>query len=197
LAGQTENLDISRRYAHAVFALAREHNHLEPLSADLRDLQSMLAESEDLRKFIGNAALKRSDQVKALEALGNRAKWGVLTRKFIGTLAQKRRLNMLPAIIDAVLAEIAVQKGEVTAEVTAAYPLDARQVENIAAALKKALGKTVIVQLRQDASIMGGLIIKVGSKLIDSSVQSKLERLHRALKSSNTSQGQKKIREVA
>jgi len=157
----------------------------------------MLASSSDLQKFISNATLKRDDQVKALAALGAKAQWAPLTQKFLGTLAQKRRLNALPSIINAVLGEIASHKGEVTAEVTAAHALDAAQVSNIAAALTKVLGKTVKVALKQDAAIMGGLIIKVGSKLIDSSVQAKLERLHRALKSSNTSQGQKKIREVA
>ena len=197
MAGQTDNQDISRRYARACFALAREQNQLEQVAADLTGLRHMLAGSSDLQKFISNATLKRDDQMKALAALGAKAQWSPLTQKFLGTLAQKRRLEGLPGIIDAVLGEIAAHKGEVTAEVTAAHALDAAQVSAIAAALKKVLGKTVKVALKQDAAIMGGLIIKVGSRLIDSSVQAKLERLHRALKSSNTSQGQKKIREVA
>ena len=197
MASQTESQDISRRYARACFALAREQNLLEPLAADLLGLRKMLGESADLQRFISNATLKRSDQAKALVVLGAKAQWSVLTQKFLGTLVGKRRLDMLPSIISAVLGEIAVHKGEVTAEVTAAHALDAAQVNNISAALTKALGKTVQVALKQDSSIMGGLIIRVGSQLIDSSVQAKLERLHRALKNSDTSSNKTKVREVA
>lgn len=197
MAGSTENQDISRRYARACFALAREHNQFDLLAADLISLQNMLAESADLQKFISNTTLHREQQSKALAALGAKAKFGPLTQKFLGTLAQKRRLPLLPQIITAVLDEIAAHKNEVTAEVTAAQALDAKQVEHIAATLKKVTGKTVKVEVKEDAAIMGGLIIRVGSQLIDSSVRSKLERLHRALKSPNASQGQKKIREVA
>ena len=197
MAGQTENGDISRRYAHACFMLAREGNQLEVVAIDMQGLQHMLAESADLRKFISNPALKRDDQIKVLAALGAKAQWSPLTQKFLGTLAQKRRLPLLSAIITAVLNEISAHKGEVTAEVTAAQDLDAAQVSNITASLTKVLGKKVKVELKIDAAIMGGLIVKVGSQLVDSSVRAKLERLHRALKSSNTSQDKKKIREVA
>ena len=197
MASQTESQDISRRYARACFALAREQNQLEAVAADLLALRKVLAESADLQRFISNATLKRGDQVKAIAAIGAKAQWSPLTQKFLGTLVQTRRINMLPTIITAVLGEIATHKGEVTAEVTAAHALDAAQVSSISAALTKALGKTVKVSLKQDSSIMGGLIIKVGSQLIDSSVQAKLERLHRALKNSDTSSNKTKVREVA
>lgn len=197
MASQTESQDISRRYARACFALAREQNQVDALAGDLTGIQQMLQGSADLQRFISNATLNRADQEKALAALGAKAKWSPLTQKFLGTLAENRRLNMLSFIIDAILGEIAEHKGEVTAEVTAAHALDDAQVKNISAALTKALGKTVKVSLKQDASILGGLIIKVGSKLIDSSVQAKLERLHRALKNPNSSSDKTKIREVA
>ena len=197
MASQTESQDISRRYARACFALAREQNQLEAVAADLLDLRKMLADSADLQRFISNATLKRSDQAKAIAVLGTKAQWSPLTQKFLGTLVGKRRLDMLPSIIAAVLGEIAIHKSEVTAEVTAAHALDATQVNNISSALTKMLGKTVKIALKQDSSIMGGLIIKVGSQLIDSSVQAKLERLHRALKSSDTSSNKTKVREVA
>lgn len=197
LAGSTDNQIISKRYARALFSLAREQSQLEQVAADLSALAGMLEASSDLAKFTSNTTISRNDQEKVLAALGAKAKFGALTQKFLGTLAQKRRLPVLSSIIAAVLAEIAAHKGELTADVTAAQQLDAKQVEHIAAALKKATGKTVKVNVLQDAEIMGGLIIKVGSQLIDSSVRSKLERLHRTLKSPNTSQGQKKIREVA
>jgi F-type H+-transporting ATPase subunit delta len=197
LAGRTEHQDIARRYALACFSLAREQGQLEQVAQDLLALKGMLAESADLQKFIGNATLQRADQAKALAALGGKARFSPLTQKFLGTLAMKRRLDALPEIITAVLGEISRYKGEVTAEVTAAHALDAEQLSGLAAALKKVLGLTVKVELKQDADIMGGLIIKVGSKLIDSSVRAKLERLHRALKSSNASRDKTKMREVA
>lgn len=197
MASATGNQDISRRYARACFALAREANQLDQVAADLTELQNMLGASGDLQKFISNATLHRDEQAKVMAALGAKAQWSPLTQKLLGTLAQKRRLAALPGIIAALLAEVAESKNEITAHVTAAQALDAKQVDGIAAALKKVTGKTVKVNVTEDAEIMGGLIIKLGSQLIDSSVRSKLERLHRALKSSNTSHGKKKIREVA
>ena len=197
MAGQTGHQDIARRYAHACFSLAREQNQIDQVSADLDAVQHMLSSSADLRKFIGNATLRRADQAKALAALGDKAKFGALTQKFLGTLALKRRLDILPGIIAAVQDEIARHKGEITAQVTTAQTLDAAQVNALAAALKKALGLTVKINQQQDTHIIGGLVIKVGSRLIDSSVRAKLDRLHRALKNSNTSKDKTKMREVA
>ncbi len=197
MTAHTENRYISRRYAHACFSLAREGNQLEPLAADLKALQGMLEESADLRKFLNNPTLRRADQEKALAALSEKAAFSPLTRKILGTLAHKRRLPMLAGIVAALLEEIARSKGEITAEVIVAQDLTDAQVQHIADALKKSLGQTVAVVLKKDESIMGGLIIKVGSKLIDNSVRAKLDRLHRALKNSNASQDKKKKREVA
>ena len=134
---------------------------------------------------------------KALAALSQKAGWSGLTQKFLGTLAQNRRLAELPAIIEAVLAEAAAHRGELTAHVTVAEALAPAQKDQLVAALQKLTGKNVNIDVTQDAAIIGGLIVKVGSKLIDGSVRSKLERLHRVLKNQNASQGQKKIREVA
>lgn len=197
MAGQTGNQDIARRYALAFFELAKEQGQIELISGDLHSLHLMMAESKDFLKFIGNAALRRDDQVRALAALGEKAGFSPLTRKFLGTLAEKRRLNLLADIAAAAEINLARHKGEVTAEVTAAQALDHAQLASIAASLKKVLGLTVKVTLKQDAAIMGGLIIQVGSQCIDSSVRSKLERLHRALKSSNLSSDKTKMREVA
>ncbi|MBU6475499.1 MAG: F0F1 ATP synthase subunit delta [Alphaproteobacteria bacterium] len=197
MTAQIENNDISRRYAHACFSLAREGNQIEPLAADLKSLQVMLEESADLRKFLDNPTLRRTDQEKALAALAEKAGFCPLTKKILGTLAHKRRLPMLAGIIAALQGEIAESKGEITAEVTAAEELSQEQAGHIAAALKKSFGRTVTVVLKKDAAIIGGLIIRVGSKLIDSSVRAKLDRLHRALKNPNASQDKKKKREVA
>lgn len=174
-----------------------EQKQVDHVSADLESLSKMFSGSPDLQKFVSNATLPRAVQAKALAEIGGKAKFCPLTLKFLGTLAMKRRLDALPAVIAAAQGEIARHKGEVTAEVTAAQTLDEAQIAAISASLKKVLGMTVKIEMKQDADIMGGLIIKVGSKLIDSSVRSKLDRLHRALKSSNASNGKTKMKEVA
>lgn len=197
MAGQTGHQDIARRYAHAFFELAKEQTQVGHISADLQALKRMLTESHELQRFIHNAALRREDEAKVVVALSDKAQFCALTKKFLGTLALKRRLDILPEIIATALDEIARHKGEVTAEVTSATVLDAVQLGNIAAELKKVLGLTVRVEQKLDAAIMGGLIIKVGSQRIDSSVRAKLDRLHRALKNSNTSNDKTKMREVA
>ncbi|MCE9508460.1 MAG: F0F1 ATP synthase subunit delta [Alphaproteobacteria bacterium] len=194
---KTGHQDIARRYGLAFFELAKEQGQIEQISLDLQSLKRMLAESGDFERFINNITMSRDGQAEALAAIGDKAKFTALTQKFLGTLAKKRRLNALPEIITAIQDKISFHQGEVTAHVVAAHALEPAQVSGIAAALKKVLGMTVKVELKQDAGIMGGLIIKIGSQQIDSSVRAKLERLHRALKSSNTSSDKTKMREVA
>lgn len=189
--------DIARRYSSALFDLAKEQGQVDNISADLQLLAKVVAEVSDFNKFIMNTALRREEQARALAAIGDKLKLSLLTKKFLGTLALKRRLSALPQILKALAAEIARHKGELTAEVTAAQALDGNQVSAIAAALKKSTGLNVKVDVKVDAEIMGGLVIQVGSLRIDSSVRSKLERLHRALKDTNTSKNATKMREVA
>jgi len=197
LAGQTGHQDIARRYARAFFGLAKEQGQIERISLDLQLLKRVLAESPDFRKFIGNAALKRAEEAQVIAVLGDKAEFSSLTKKLLGTLAMNRRLDILFEIVVAAQGEIARHDGEVTAVVTAAHALGSAQAAEIAAALKKVLGMTVKVELKQDPGIMGGLVIQVGSQRIDSSVKAKLERLHRALKNPDTSSDKTKMREVA
>ena len=197
MSTQTGNLNVARRYATAYYGLAQEQGQIDAVSQDLQSLSRILAESSDFLRFISNATLQRADQARALAAIGSKAAFCALTQKFLGSLAMKRRLNVLPQIIAAMQDEIARHRGEVTAEVTAAFALSPAQVSGIAAALKKNLGLTVKVIVKEDAAIMGGLVITIGSRRIDSSVKSKLERLHRALKSANTINNKTKMREVA
>jgi F-type H+-transporting ATPase subunit delta len=194
---KTGHQDIARRYALAFFELAKEQGQIDQISLDLQSLKRMLAESADFGRFINNITMSRDGQAQAFGAIGDKAEFTALTQKFLGTLAMKRRLNALPEIIAAIQDKIALHQGEVTAHVVAAHALEPAQLSGIAAALKKVLGMTVKVELKQDADIMGGLIIKIGSQQIDSSVRAKLERLHRVLKSSNTSSDKTKMREVA
>lgn len=185
--------DIARRYARAFFALAGEQGQVEFIAADLRILGGMLAESTDFNRFINDVTVGRDVQAKAIAALASRAGLSALTQKLLGTLAMKRRLALLPVIVAEAEAMVDAAHGVARAEVTTAQALDAAQADAIKAALKKSLGTEVKVAFRQDPDIMGGLIVKIGSRQIDSSVQAKLQRLHRALKNSNTDKTKKEV----
>ncbi len=197
MAGKTGNQAIARRYATAFFELASEQSQIDVIANDLTTIEGLLASGGDMDRFIKNTTLRRADQVKALSALAAAFKLSPLAEKLLGVVAQNRRLPDLSAIVAAAQELIAEHRGEVTAEVTAAQALDQAQIDAIASNLKKVLGKNVQVNLHVDAAIMGGLIVKVGSRLIDSSVKTKLERLHRALKSNNESSDKAKMKEVA
>lgn len=189
--------DIARRYATAFFALVGEQSAMAAVEKDMATLENLLASGGDIAAFLHDATLTRAQQSGALLALSKHLKLSPLTEKLLGTLAEKRRLPALGAVTAAVKELIAAEKGELTAEVTAAQALDQKQIGEIEASLKKSLGKDVRVNLHIDADIIGGLVIRVGSKLIDSSVRTKLERLHRSLKNTNELSSQKKMKEVA
>jgi len=196
LASKAGTQDIARRYATAFFDLAKEQGQVEQAAADFLSIAEALSGAE-FSAFINNPILRRSQQSEALGALTQQLKVSPLAGKFLGLLASKRRLAALPDIVAAVQELLSAHKGEVTAHVTAAQALDQTQIASISATLSKQLGKAVKVQLDIDPEIMGGLIIKVGSKLIDSSVRTKLDRLHRALKNTNESSDKAKMKEVA
>ncbi len=197
MAGKKENQAIATRYAIALFTLAQDEKSLDKVSNDLADIQTLLAESDIFTEFVYNKVLPRKVQIETLSNIANKAKFSDITKKFLGLLAEKRRLYLLENIIIAVEDEIALFKNEVTAEVTSASKLNKEQTKGIKSSLSASLGKTVILETTQDKEIIGGLLIKVGSKLIDSSVRSKLKRLHSNLKSSNTLAEKISLREVA
>jgi F-type H+-transporting ATPase subunit delta len=197
LASQTGNQDIARRYATAFFELASEQSQVDQIEKDLQAVGLLIQSGGDFTDFTNNATLRRADQASALTGIAQALKLSKLTEKFLGLLAQKRRLPELPGIVSAVQALISDHKGEITAHVTAAQALDQDQIGEIAASLKAGLGKNVRVDLEIDPAIMGGLVIQVGSRLIDSSVRTKLERLHRALKKTDDLSGKAKMKEVA
>jgi len=197
VASRTGNQDTAKRYATAFFALAKEGAQVETIDRDMQTLSALLDVGGDVLSFMHNPTLRREAQAEALQALAAHLKLAPVTAQFLGTLAVKRRLEALPLVVTAVQGMIAAHNGEITAEVTAAQALEQGQIDRIAVNLKKALGADVKVKLRVDPEIMGGLIIRIGSRLIDSSVKTKLERLHRALKNSNNTSDQKKMKEVA
>jgi F-type H+-transporting ATPase subunit delta len=173
---------LAGRYATALYELADEGKALDQVAADLQSLKAAIADSADLRRLITSPLVPRDQQQKAMLALV--AKLGVsdITRRFVGTVARNRRLFRLPDIIDGFAALLAAHRGEVTAEVTSAKALSPQQTEAVNTALRAAVGRKVAVALSVDAKLLGGLKVKVGSRLVDASLASKLQRLQLAMK---------------
>jgi F-type H+-transporting ATPase subunit delta len=142
----------------------------------------MIEESTDLRRLVRSPVLTRADQGKAMAAVLQQAGVSDLVRRFVALVAENRRLFALVDMIDAYLGELARRRGEVTATVTSAVPLSDAQTAAVTEALKRAVGGKVAVDLKTDASLIGGLVVKVGSRMIDSSLKSKLQRLQLAMK---------------
>ena len=173
---------IAERYAQALLELADEQKQLDQVADDLRAVQAALAESEDLRELARSPLYSREQKTKAIEAVLTRLGSGELTRRFAMVVAQNRRLFALSGMIEGYLAELARRRGEVKAEVTAARPLSDTQNETLVAALRGAVGSKVQVDVTVDPSLIGGLVVKVGSRMIDDSLRTKLQRLQLAMK---------------
>jgi F-type H+-transporting ATPase subunit delta len=173
---------VAGRYALALFELARDSDALDAVAADLASFESMLAESADLRRLIRSPVVSRGDQGKALAALGERAGFGALTAKFFGVIAEHRRLFALPGVIAAFRAMFAEHKGEVGAELVSAVPLQAPQVATLEKQLSAAVGKQVMLAARVDPGLLGGLVVRVGSRMLDASLRTKLRQLELAMK---------------
>lgn len=173
---------LADRYAAALFELADERHALDAVAGDLRALRAMLAESADLSRLVRSPVLSRADQGRAIEALAERAQLSQLTRDFLAVVARNRRLFAVPAMIDAFLARLAERRGEVTAEIVAAQPLSEAQNAALGDQLRQAVGRPVTIDLKVDPSLIGGMIVKVGSRMVDGSLRSKLQRLRLALR---------------
>jgi len=173
---------IASRYATAVFELALEDKALAALEADIGALDEAMAESEDLRDLIASPIYSRAEQAAAIRAVAARMKLSPLMTNTLNLMADKRRLFVVPQLIARVQAAIAEHKGEVTAEVTSARALTEAQTEKLAKALKVSVGKDVKINAAVDENLIGGLVVKLGSKMIDSSIASKLSNLQNAMK---------------
>jgi len=173
---------IASRYATAVFELANEGKKLKALEADVDALTAALSDSTDFAALINSPILSREEQSNSISAIGAKMKLSDTVANTLTLMANNRRLFVLPALLTSLRDLIAEEKGEVTAEVTAAKALTKAQQEKLAKSLKASVGKTVNINLAVDESIIGGLIIKVGSKMIDTSIASKLSNLQNAMK---------------
>ncbi|HSV29377.1 MAG TPA: F0F1 ATP synthase subunit delta [Candidatus Omnitrophota bacterium] len=173
---------IATRYATALFELAESQGALDQVAGDLKALKAMIRESADLGRLLQSPVLSRADQGKAIAAVAKEAKFTTLTANFLGLVAKNRRLFVLEGIIDAYLGRLAARRGEIAALVASAVPLSKAQLDSLTDTLKKAFGGDVAVNTSVDPSLLGGLVVKVGSRMVDSSLKTKLQHLKLAMK---------------
>lgn len=182
MADDSKNADVGGRYAHALFELAFDGGALAAVEADLKSLKAMTAESADLRRLIGSPTISTDDKGRGLAAIAAAAQFNPLTIKFLGLLAANDRTSALPVVTVAFERMAAEHRGAVAAEVTTAVKLSAAQQKGVAAALRQALGKDPEITTHVDPSILGGMKVRVGSRLFDSSLKTRLDQLKFALK---------------
>ena len=173
---------VAGRYATALFEIAKESKSLDKVEADILALEAALAESPELRHMLSSPVFTREDQGRAITAIAAKMGLGQAVTNTLGLMAKNRRLFVVPGLIAQLKALIAADRGEVTAEVTAARPLSEAQAAALADTLKASVGKDVKVEVTVDESLIGGLVVKVGSRMIDTSVRSKLANLQNIMK---------------
>jgi F-type H+-transporting ATPase subunit delta len=178
----SETTGLAGRYASALYDLADEHEALDAVAADLSTLRGLIGESADLARLVRSPVIGREDQTKGIQAVLAAAGAHELTSKFVCTVAMNRRLFALDGMIKSFLAELARRRGEVTAEVASAVELDQAQIDAVAEALKDPIGSKISIDMTVDPSLIGGLVVRVGSRMIDSSIRTKLQRLQLAMK---------------
>jgi len=178
----TREQGLAGRYATAVFELADEARSLPALEKDLLSLNAALKASKDLTHLVRSPAFAEADQARALKAVLAQMAAGELATKFVLTLAAKRRLFYLADIIAAFERILARHRGEIQAEVTSARALNDAELAELKATLKSRLGRDPRLDTRIDPSLLGGLVVKVGSRMIDSSLRTKLTGLRAAMR---------------
>jgi F-type H+-transporting ATPase subunit delta len=170
------------RYATALFELAVEHKALDAVAKDLERLNAAIEASADLARMIKSPVLPRDAQAKAIAAVATRLGASALVGKLLGLLAAKRRLYALPQIVRAFMARLAAHRGETFAEVVSAEPLDPAQLSRIKTELARKAGRDVTVTTAVEPALLGGLVVKLGSRMYDASLRTKLTSLTLAMK---------------
>ena len=173
---------LAGRYATALFELARDGKQIATVEKSLETLKAALGESADLTRLTQSPLLSRADGGKGIAAAAASLGLDDLTRNFLGVLASNRRLAELPAMMRAFAALAAADRGEVTAQVTSAHPLGDDQVAALKAQLKRRIGRDVALDVDVDPALLGGLVVRIGSQMIDSSIRTRLNSLAHAMK---------------
>ncbi len=173
---------LGGRYALALFELARDAKTIDAVESSLANVRDALAQSEDFRNLTVSPMVSRGAAVKAVSAVADELGVDATTKNFLGVLAENHRLGALPKIIKAFRALAAQHRGEIAADVTSAHPLTDEQVIELKHQLRQRVGREVSVDLSVDPSLLGGLVVRVGSQMIDSSIKTRLNTLAHAMK---------------
>jgi F-type H+-transporting ATPase subunit delta len=173
---------VSGRYATALFELARDERAIDAVKADLDTLAAMLEQSADLRRLVRSPVFAAEAQLKALSAVLDKAGITGVSANFLKVLTVNRRLFAISDVIRAFNALVAKFKGEATADVTVAEALSDKNLNALKASLKSVTGKDVILNVKVDRSLIGGLVVKLGSRMVDSSLRTKLNSIKHAMK---------------
>lgn len=173
---------VAERYAGSLFDLALEAKSVAAVEKDLNSVDAMINGSDDLKRLVGSPVFAAEDQVKAISAVASKAKIGGLVANFLKVAARNRRLFAVPGMITAFRRIAAEHRGETSAEVTSAHALTSAQEKELKDTLKSVAGKDVAFNVTVDPSLLGGLIVKMGSRQIDSSLRTKLSSLKLSLK---------------
>ena len=183
MAGKTSIVSgMAGRYATALFELALESNAIDSVQADLKAFEALVASSPELARLVRSPVFSADEQARALDAVLDKASISGIAKNFLRVVAANRRLFAVDQIIRGFHAAVAKHKGEVTAEVTVAEPLSDARMNEIREALKGVTGKDVHVDVAVDPSIIGGLKVKLGSRMVDSSLRTKLNSIKFAMK---------------
>ena len=173
---------VSGRYATALFDLARDQNVVDAVKADLDNFEVLLNESADLKRLVRSPVFSADAQSRALSAVLDKAGIAGITANFLKVLTANRRLFAVADVIRAYRALVSKFKGEATADVTVAEALSDKNLDALKVALKSVTGKDVALNVKIDPSIIGGLVVKLGSRMIDSSLRTKLNSIKHAMK---------------
>lgn len=182
VAGTSIVTGIAGRYATALFELALEQGAADDIAGDLQGLGALIDESDDLLRLVRSPVLTRAEQSRAMAAVLEKAGVHVLTRNFVGLIAANRRLFALPGMIRAYQQLLAAHRGEIAGEVISAHPLSDAQLDAVRKQLAQAMGQEVQLESTVDESLIGGLVVRVGSRMIDYSLRTKLQNLKVAMK---------------
>ena len=173
---------LAQRYATAMFELAKAHKKLDRVQADLAGFVRLMAESSDLKRLVESPVISRADQVEAIQAIADRAAVDDLTKRLLGLMASHRRLFALAPVAEAYAAMLAAEKNEVAAEVVSAVPLGAADLATLKKSIAGFVGQEVTVETRVDPALLGGVVVRVGSRMLDASLRTKLVQLEQTLK---------------
>ena len=173
---------LAGRYASALFELARDERQIEAVSASLQEIKSTLQRSDEFRAITTSPLIGRQDAARAVAATAAALKLDPTTTNFLGVVARNGRLRQLPEIVRLFNRLAAEHRGETTAEVTTARPLDDDQVAALKANLRARAGRDVTIDSRVDPYILGGIVVRLGSQMIDASIRTRLNTLATAMK---------------